>query len=325
MPFDIITCGSATVDFFIHTKQDPLDVVRRREHFLCYPMGAKLLVESLTHKIGGGGTNTAVSFSKLGFRTGYIGSIGEDRYGDTVASTLKQEGITFLGMRSKRDTDCSFILDSSGHDRTILVYRNASNDLRFAKLPKAKLKAKWLYCSALVSPALETIGQVVRFAKQQHAHVAFNPSQYLIREEPEKVREILRYTDVLICNRVEAELLVGKELAVDRLLVELRKFGPQAIAITDGKHGTHATDGDRYYFAVPHAITVAEATGAGDAFASAFVAGLAKTGSMVFALELGTTNAESCIQHVGAKEGLLTWKQALQRMHEVPVQVKRSA
>ncbi|HLC66970.1 MAG TPA: carbohydrate kinase family protein, partial [Candidatus Nanoarchaeia archaeon] len=240
-----------------------------------------------------------------------------------VRAALKKDQVTFLGIESAKDTDCSFILDSA-EDRTILVYREASKDLPFRDLPKTKFQSKWFYCSSLISPALESLGKLAQLAKERHSHVAFNPSQYLIRAEPKKTREILRHSDILICNKEEAQLLLDKSSTPDRLLQGLRKFGPNIVVITDGKQGTHATDGERDYFVAPHHIAVVETTGAGDAFASGFVAGMAKTGSMVFALELGTTNAESCIEHIGAKEGLLTWKQALQRMHQLPVRVQRS-
>src|SRR3989344_1270904 len=107
--FEVITCGSATMDFFIHTKQDPVDVHRpqSKEHLLCYPVGAKLLVESVTHKIGGGGTNTAVSFARLGLKTGYVGSIGKDANGGNILELLRKEKVAFLGVRSEQDTDCS--------------------------------------------------------------------------------------------------------------------------------------------------------------------------------------------------------------------------
>lgn len=326
MPFDVITCGSATVDYFIHTKQEPLDLEQPKTgHLLCYPLGAKLLVDRLRHKIGGGGTNTAWSFQKLGLRTGYVGCIGKDKEADRILRALRDQRITFLGMRHTRDTDCSFILDSSGRDRTILVYRSASEALDFRKLPKTKLKATWLYFSASIGHAAKAAEDLARHAKQQGAQVAYNPSQYLIREQSAHVHRMLRRSDVLILNREEAELLTGKTaVPYDTLLHALRSLGPEIVVVTDGRNGAHAADNERTYFAAAHQIQIAETTGAGDAFAAAFVTGFAKTRSMVFALELGTTNAESCIEQVGAKEGLLSWKQAIARMHRMPVTVQRS-
>ena len=62
MKYDIITFGSAVVDVFIHT-----DVAEKKQK-ICYPVGGKILINKLQFEIGGGGTNTAVAFSRFGLK-----------------------------------------------------------------------------------------------------------------------------------------------------------------------------------------------------------------------------------------------------------------
>jgi sugar/nucleoside kinase (ribokinase family) len=50
--------------------------------------------------------------------------------------------------------------------------------------------------------------------------------------------------------------------------------------------------------------------GAGDAFASGFLAGILYKNDIIHALELGMANAASVIQYYGTKNKLLTYKQA---------------
>ena len=64
-----------------------------------------------------------------------------------------------------------------------------------------------------------------------------------------------------------------------------------------------------------------ETTGAGDAFASSFLSGIIKKKDIVSSMKLGMTNAESVIQHHGAKEKLLTYKEALQVLKKRPIKV----
>ena len=78
MKFDIISLGSAVVDVFIHTD------VAESNNFLHYPIGGKLLIKELKFDIGGGGTNTAVAFSRLGLKTGCICNVGDDENGERV-------------------------------------------------------------------------------------------------------------------------------------------------------------------------------------------------------------------------------------------------
>ena len=53
-------------------------------NFIAYPVGSKILIKDLRFDIGGGGTNTAVSFARLGLNTGYIGSVGRDQPGKEI-------------------------------------------------------------------------------------------------------------------------------------------------------------------------------------------------------------------------------------------------
>ena len=65
-----------------------------------------------------------------------------------------------------------------------------------------------------------------------------------------------------------------------------------------------AYDGQKKYSLIPHKLKVVERTGAGDAFASGFVAGQMIGKSIEESLKLGLEESESVIKHQGAKIGL---------------------
>ena len=93
------------------------------------------------------------------------------------------------------------------------------------------------------------------------------------------------------------------------LLRGLHKLGPKIICITDRDKPTYCYDGKNKYSITPHKnIKVVERTGAGDAFASGFVAGIIKTNNIKKSLQIGLKNSESVIQYFGAKNILLRWK-----------------
>ena len=65
--YDIITVGSSTVDVFAHTDPSQAELLRVHDHTdVAYPLGAKILIKEIHFFTGGGGTNCAVSFSRLG-------------------------------------------------------------------------------------------------------------------------------------------------------------------------------------------------------------------------------------------------------------------
>ncbi|MGC9309886.1 MAG: carbohydrate kinase family protein [Candidatus Nanoarchaeia archaeon] len=295
MKLDIVSFGSAVLDVFVNTD------VAERERKISYPVGSKILVKGLKEDIGGGGTNTAVAFSRLGFKTGYIGKLGNDNQGKNILKLLKQEGVKFLGKLVEGDTGRSIILDSKEHNRTILTYKGVNNHLD--KQDMKQFKTKWLYFSSLLGKSFETQQWLAEklFGKTK---LAFNPSSYLIKEKKKQVLILLKLTEILILNKEEAEMLVGKS----NLLEKLHKLGPRVVVITNKDKKVYAYDGFKQYDVNPHKINVKERTGAGDAFAAGFVAGQVAGKSITDSLKLGLEEGESVLRYFGAKNNLLKRK-----------------
>ena len=91
--YDIITFGSAAQD--IHVKSKLFKILKDEKDFvtgegLCLALGSKIEVEDIIFSSGGGGTNTAATFAKQGFKTAYCGAIGAD------ISGLGHEGTSLL-------------------------------------------------------------------------------------------------------------------------------------------------------------------------------------------------------------------------------------
>ena len=84
-------------------------------------------------------------------------------------------------------------------------------------------------------------------------------------------------------------------------------------------------DRDHYYHACPaENLQVLETTGAGDAFASTFTAMIMKQEPIERAIHLAMTNAESVLQHQGAKEKLLTYEELIAAADSVSRSIESS-
>jgi len=87
-------------------------------------------------------------------------------------------------------------------------------------------------------------------------------------------------------------------------------MGPNIIAITVGKKGVYAYDGQKIYYQKSALAKVINTTGAGDSFSAAFVASLFyQPENIKKALKWGVLNSASVIDKIGAQKGLLTKKQ----------------
>ena len=324
--FDVITVGSATLDAFLYTDKSDLITIKsdkESREFIAYPSGTKILIKQLMFNTGGGGTNTAVAFSRLGLKTGYIGAVGKDENAEIILRELREEKVAFLGQIVNDKTDYSVILDSVEHDRTILNYKGASIKLKFDKIKMPALEqTKWIYCSSLVGDAFRTLEKISDFASRNKIKLAFNPSSYLAEKGPKYLGKILRNSTALIMNKEEDKDITGKQKEIEMLKV-LRAFGPSYAIITDGKRGVFADCGGERYFVQPHKVKVMESTGAGDAFASTFVAALIHKKDLRTALQWGIANAESVLTHYGAKNELLTLAKLKMHIRRYPYKISK--
>lgn len=300
MKFDVVSFGSAVIDIFVDTD------VEEKGKYLSYPVGSKILLKNLKIDIGGGGTNTSVAFSRLGLKSGYIGKFGDDPGGNEILSMLKKERVEFLGKVKKNSSSgYSIILDSRGKDRTILTYKGINNEVVLSDINLKKIKTNWLYFSSLLGKSLETQKKMAKKLSARGTKIAFNPSDYLIKEK--NLGEILRLCEILILNKEEAEMLAYKNFGKGEknVLEALRKLGPRIVVVTDKNNKILAYDGEKKYSLIPNKIKVVERTGAGDAFASGFVAGQIVGKSIEESLKLGLKESESVIRYFGAKNKLI--------------------
>lgn len=315
MSYDVVTIGSATVDYFADTDSELIRIDTRltSETLLAYPLGGKILIRELATTTGGGGTNTATAFRRLGFNTAFLGKLGDDVLGDLVLKTLGDEGVPFIGAR-RGQTGVSFVLNSIRDDRTILTHKGSNNELEKDDVPP--FDSQWIYLSSMLERSWDTVVELLdtRSCKldSRTCKLAFNPSTYQAAMGYDKLRVVTDQAALLVMNREEACMLLGldprRRIATTQLIGALAKVPGQVVAITDGSSGAWVCADERVLSAKPlPGIHILETTGAGDAFASTLAACHMRGLELGEALHCAMTNAESVLQYKGAKEKLLTW------------------
>ena len=322
--YDVITAGSATLDVFARTKFSELIKIidpKGETDLLAFPSGSKILIDELEFTTGGGGTNTAVALSRLGHKVAFLGKLGKGN-SDFIHKNLKKEKIGFLCAYGKGLSGYSVILDTLEHDRTILTYKGINDELRYDELPYKKLKTKWFYFSAMMGQSFHTLERLAEFAQTNKIKIAFNPSMYLAERGSQNLRNILSRTELLVLNKEEACLLVGQG-SIEDLLFKLKSLGPRIVAITDGKKELYVIDNQYVYNTKPPLVKVVDSTGAGDAFASSFLCGILRKNDIEFAIKLGIVNSQSVIAHYGAKNILLTYREAMKALNKLKINIHK--
>ncbi len=321
MNFDVVTFGSATRDIFVRSRA--LKIIECPDFAtgkaLAVGAGSKVYVEDLIFSSGGGGTNAAATFSEQGFKTAFVGLVGNDLPGKEIIKEMGMLGaaIDFIKITNKAATPVTIILSALEEsapqsfnkkgERSILVYEGASHLLKKEDVPWDKIKqAKWFYISGLSGESARVFPLIVNFAKENGIKVAVNPGHDQLEKDLAILKSSLDKIDILLVNQEEASVITGIDFKEEEEI--FKKFDElvSGIAVmTKGKEGVVVSDGKNIYRAGIPDSGYADRTGAGDAFGSGFVSGIIEKNDIEYAIQLATANATSCVQQIGAKNGLL--------------------
>jgi sugar/nucleoside kinase (ribokinase family) len=310
MQYDIITFGSATQDIYVKSKKF-LSVLGKKfitGKGICLALGSKVEVEDIFLSSGGGGTNAAATFASQGLKTAFCGQIGQDYFGDLVMAEMEKFKVNrdFILRTKNKTTNTSVFLLYPGKDRTILVYRGASDSLDKKTLFQKKLKSKWFYLASFSGKLANLTEELVDFAEKSKIKIAWNPGYDQLKFSKSILENILSKTDILILNKEEASLLTKISLQKEKeIFQKISSMAKGIIVITKGPQGA-AILCDKYLYETPaFPAKLIDSTGAGDAFGSGFLAGMIKKNNIIFAIQMATANSGKVIGKFGAKQGLL--------------------
>lgn len=307
---DIITIGSATQDVYVFSKQfhvhdDPRRGSGRAEFFA---FGTKIELDDIFFEIGGGATNSAFTFHRQGLPVGCIAKVGQDGAGQEVRRILRDCKIKdYLIYDQKQRTGRSVIFLGTLGERTILVYRGAAQSIKPKEIKPARLKAaQWLYVTSL-GGNMSVLKKIISIKKSSHTSIFLNPGQLEIRQGKKILNSLLKDVDILLLNRDEAAAITGRAYSnIKGMLLELSALGPGVVLITDGQRGSYLAVDKTFLHVIIKSVKCVDTTGAGDAYGSAFLSGwLRYRGDLHKSLTLASNNAESVVQKIGAKHGLL--------------------
>lgn len=298
--YDVITVGSGLVDAFVRAG------FKEKNGAMCFPVGTKIQVDDINFSVGGGGINSAMCFSHLGLKTGFLGKIGRGYNGLIILKGLKENNVDFLGIKTEEHTGYSIILESENKNRTILTFKSASDNLKFDEIGLDKLSTKWFYFTSLGGESFKTQKHIASYCKKNGIKLAYNPSSYHTKNGAAFLEPILKNTNFLSLNREEARMLIKK----GDIYTGLKKLGPEIVCVTNGKDEGGVYDGNFLYKYIPPKIKIKEVTGAGDIFGSSFVSGLIKSGNIEDALKIAVAHAAFAISKGdGIHKRIASWNE----------------
>lgn len=309
---DVLSIGDVVTDAFVKLLDDrAMTYENDKGKWLAMPFGTKIpfdhaeVIEAV-----GNASNAAVAFAKLGLRSGLVSNVGSDDHGRDMIRALKYKKVDsrFVHINPDKTSNYHYVLWYK-EERTILI-KHEEYDYQWPRFREAD-EPKWVYFSSISKLALDNYHDHVADWLEENPDIklAFQPGTFQMEAGVERLRRLYARTEVLVLNREEAVYVSGGNYDdIHDLFDRFHKLGVKIVVITDGPAGAYASDGDNRFKMplYPDPAPPFERTGAGDAFASTFVAAIIKGNTVEGALQWAPINSMNVVQKVGAQAGLLT-------------------
>lgn len=324
---DVISIGDIVTDVFLKLFEDQAHQYSN-EHgeWLAIPFGTKIPYDTVeTVKGVGNAANAAVCFSRLGLVSAFASNVGDDQEGRDMIASLSQNKVDtrFVRINPDKVSNIHYALRYKV-ERTILI-KHEAYDYHWPHLRPTEIP-KWLYFSSVSQHAMEYHDQIADWLEDNaEVKLAFQPGTFQLEAGVDRLRRIYQRSEVLIVNREEAVTITnGNYHDFHDLLAKLHDIGVKIAVITDGPAGAVASDGNQAYKIplYPDPAPPIDRTGAGDAFASTFIAALIKGYNITGALQWAPINSMSVLQKVGAQAGLLSEPELEQYLSNSPESYK---
>jgi fructokinase len=267
---DVLCLGEILVDWVCTEQGHELDEAR-----------------VFTKAAGGAPANVAVGLARQGVATAFIGRLSMDQFGKWLKELLEKESIdtSMTVMDANATTRMAYVVTTESGDRKLAEFSRIacadalleSKDLQ----PEAFKKACLLHfgsISLIAEPAGAATRNAVQMAKQEKMLVSYDPNVRLgLWPSADACRrailDTLKLADIVKINIDELEFLTGsRELpSAEKLRAE---HDIALLILTLDANGCHFFTAGCNQAVPGFKIALVEATGAGDGFVSAVIAGL---------------------------------------------------
>lgn len=229
---------------------------------------------------GGSVANSIIVLSQLGGKGAFIGALGDDRYGHHYVSECEALSIDIGNpIHLGEHTGTCLVLITPDAERTMRVSLGITAHLSERHVEVERIAAsEWLFIEGYVfaNPekfGLSAIRAAVKVAKAHGTKIAVTCSEaFVVQSFGKHFKEVLDVADLVFANASEACALTEEEDVREAFAVLTRRF--PGVVVTAGHEGAFTSIGSDCFHTPAVAVNPKDLTGAGDAFAGAFLYGL---------------------------------------------------
>lgn len=243
-----------------------------------------------TARPGGAPANVAVAAARLGTAAAFIGSVGNDLFGDFILRALEAEGVQTGGVRRREPptrTSLAFVEIDAAGDRSFTFYRSdpAADELLYPEDVSEDLLSGAAFLNfgsipLIKDPAASAARRAASLAAESGVSVAFdvNLREHLwesVEAAREAVDPLFDLSRIVKLSDAELSPLLGVEDEEEAAQMLLDR-DVELVLVSLGPEGAFYASSEFSGRVPAFQVDVVDATGAGDAFLAATLARLAE-------------------------------------------------
>lgn len=261
--------------------------------------------ETFRLSFSGDALNAAVAAAAAGAHVALVTRTGEDEFGDRLVDFAARHGVDTRWMWRGPGHSGAYVVGADPLGTRAFAYLragSAASRLGPADVDRAPVAGAGAVLLSGITAALSEscAAAVVHAAEQARGTVVYDPNFRGRLTTPGDARAVLakvapRASLILPSCPADTSALLDTD-DPERAAAACLDLGASAVAVTCGADGVHLASGpDRRWLPAVPATEIVDATGAGDAFAGALTARLARGASLVEAVRGGAAAASICL------------------------------
>jgi len=239
--------------------------------------------DALTYRqaIGGAPLNVAVGVARLGGEVQFVGTLGDDVFGNRIEDFLRDAGVGIRGLKRVPLPTTLAVTTFDGAEPTFTFYGEPPSHglLEVGDLDTGMIGGADVLYAGSISLLREPFLSAARAAWRMDGPLrVFDPNirPTLLPDEAavdglrEVVEEFFATADVVKLSAADADVLYGSGSPAE-VAERIRKIGARAVVVTCGSDGAYLAVGEESAMLAAPTIDAVDATGAGDSVLGALV------------------------------------------------------
>lgn len=257
----------------------------------------KITGEKVSQAAGGMSANVAVALARLGTSARLVAAIGDDVFATQVRASLEVNGvdIAFLCPRHNTSTFMCVVMVGADSEKVLVRLPSAAYLPAADELTLAMFEGISHVHLTLGDPSLTK--RAIKMAREVSATVSLDLEAADLPLDPNVTAGILQDLDVLFLNKKTRD-------ALNNYLASATIEGLKMVVTTLGREGSRCESNGQVFEQPSYPVKALDTTGAGDAFAGAFLHTYLQDGSLPEALRFASVAASLSIRAYGAQGGL---------------------